>query len=321
MAIEARGARTPRKSPRKPRWRSNLLLSLTILILLATGIAFWTTQNYLWRIASPSNHSTPRALIADQLSLNYPDPSFVTNTTQALTAGGYAVDYEGPSANAIDMFRQLPTQGYDLIIIRAHQGGGQSIITTQPYSQSQYVADQLTGALATAEVEGGPLYFAITPRFVRQEMQGRFPGSTIVIMGCAALQGTQDLATAFLDKGANFFVGWDGSVTIIHTDTSTVSLVQQVSAGRSVPEATRIAGSADPVYGARLEYLDWNSLVQGRIDNLVSQAALWSLLGAVLVLGPLAVFAAPKLFDLLDRIGGRTSRRKNHNPASKDPPR
>ena len=270
----------------------------------------WTTQNYLWRFPTLLGQTHSRALLVDELALNYPDPSFVTNTTQALVAGGYSVDYTGPSPNAVDSFRQLPTMGYTLIIIRAHSGGGQSIVTTEPYSSSTHATDQLTGTLAAAEVGSGPLYFALTPKFIRQDMQGRFPGSTVIIMGCAALQGTQDLADAFLDKGANFFIGWDGSVTIIHTDTSTVSLTQQISLGKSVPDATMIAGSADPFYGAKLEYLDWNSLVQSRVNNLLSQAVAWSLIASILVLGPLAVFLVPKLFSLVERTRDRFSHTK-----------
>jgi hypothetical protein len=266
-----------------------------------------TTQNYVWRIPPSSKNSPPRALLADQLSLNYPDPAFVTNMTSALSSGGYRVDYVGPSASAVDFFRRLPSLGYDLIIVRAHAGGDQSIITTEAYSQSKYVSDQMAGTLVAAEVGGLPLFFALTPKFVRQDMQGRFQGSTIIVMGCASLQGTHDLASAFLDRGANFFVGWDGSVTIIHTDTSTGTLARQLASGSSVPDATRIAGTADPVYGARLGYVSWNDLVQTRINTITSQLAVWFSLGSIVVLGPLAVFIVPKLFDVLERSRQRRS--------------
>jgi hypothetical protein len=274
-------------------------------------MVIWTTDNYLWRLPTTGGHATSRVLIVDQLALNYPDPSFVTNVTQALTAGGYSVDYRGPDSNAVDMFRQLSAQGYGLVIIRAHQGGGQSIITSQPYSRSEYQSDQQSGTLAAADVSDGPLYFAITPKFVTQDMQGTFSGTTVIVMGCAALQGTTDLATAFLDKGANYVVGWDGSVTITHTDVSTVNLVQAISNGNGVPDATRIAGTADPVYGAKLEYVSWNGLVQNRINSVISQATVWSVMAALLVFGPLAVFVAPKLFETFDRVRYK-SRGKKH---------
>ncbi len=301
--------------PKKHRWRANLFLSLGITVVLIVGMTALSTQNYLWRLPASHNNPHPRALVTDQLSLNYPDPSFTTNITNALDAAGYAVDYSGPTPTVVDSLRQLPSRGYDLIIIRAHTGSGQSIITSEPYSPSQHAADQLAGRLVPAQVNGGPLYFAITPKFVRQDMKGSFPESTIILMGCSALEGSQDIASAFLDKGANLFVGWDSSVSIIHTDTSTVALVQLLSAGKSLPEATAQAGGADPVYGARLQYFDWNALVQSRVSNLVSRLIVWIALGAVLIIGPTVVFVAPRLVTSLDFVRERAKMRgkKNHS--------
>ncbi len=301
-----------------PKYRLRLGIALLILLILTTGAGLWLTQNYLWRIPTSPNNSTPKALIVDELALNYPDPSFVTNLTIALKAAGYSVHYTGPEPNPVELFRQMASESYNLIIIRAHQGGGQAIITSTPYSKSQYLTEQLAGTLAAAEIEGGQLYFAITPKFIAQEVQGRFPGTNIIVMGCAALQGSQDLAISFLDKGANYFVGWDGSVTIIHTDISTVSLAQQLSYGKSLPEAAVSAGTADPIYGARLEYLDWPTLVQSRVNTLISQVILWSSVATILVLGPLVVFVAPKLFDLLERVRPGTPRRNRTGKSKQD---
>lgn len=295
---------------KESRWRFKIILSITVAILLISGVAAWSTQNYLWRFPALQSTSHTRALVVDELSLNYPDPSFVSNVTSTLTAKGYTVDYVGPSTTAVNYFRQLPGQGYDLVIIRAHEGSGQSIITTEPYSPSEYLVDQLAGRIVPAQVGAGPVYFALTAKFVRQDMMGRFPESTIIVMGCSALQGTQDMAAAFLDKGANFFVGWDGSVSIIHTDTSTVNLVRLLSSGTSVPEATSLAGGGDPVYQAKLGYLDWNTLVQIRADNLLADAMVWVTLTAILVIGPLAVFASPRLLDMFEHLREAVSRRR-----------
>jgi hypothetical protein len=254
----------------------------------------------------------------DQLALNYPDPSFTTNITNALNSAGYSVDYSGPTMTAVDTFRQLPKQGYDLVIIRAHTGSSQSIITAEPYSTSEFVTDQLAGRLVPAQVEGGPVYFALTPKFVRQSMMGSFPESTIIVMGCSALEGSQDIASAFLDRGANFFVGWDSSVSIIHTDASTVALVRMLSAGSSLPEATNRAGGTDPVYGAKLQYLDWNTLVRSRTSDLISKLLVWVVLASFLVIGPTTVFAAPKLIASLDSLRERVVTRRKSRLASND---
>ncbi len=239
--------------PKKHRWRANLFLSLGIVVILLVGMTALSTQNYLWRIPASHSNSHPRALVTDQLSLNYPDPSFSTSMTNALNAAGYAVDYFGPTPTAVDSLRQLPSQGYDLIIIRAHTGSSQSIITSEPYS-----------------------------------------------------------------KSPNLFVGWDSSVSIIHTDTSTVALVQLLSAGKSLPEATAQAGGADPVYGARLQYLDWNALIQSRVSSLVSTLVVWIVMAAVLVIGPMVVLVAPRLVASLDVVRERAKMRGKKNETIND---
>jgi hypothetical protein len=307
LASSPGGSQSQPAKSRKSRWRPRLFLSVLIVVILIVGITAWSTDNYLWRLPASHGESQPRAIVMDQLSLNYPDPAFNTNITNALKAAGYSVDYSGPSSNAVDSFRQLPGKGYDVIIIRAHTGSSQSIITTQPYSQSEFVTDQLAGRLVAAQVDGGPLYFAVTPKFVKDDMAGRFSGSTILVMGCSALQGSQDIASAFLDKGANFFVGWDSSVSIIHTDKSTVAFVQLLSTGKSVREATAQAGGSDPVYGAKLQYLDWNTLVQSRASSLIDKLIVWVALAAILVIGPMAVFAAPRLFNSFDSVRERVT--------------
>ena len=318
LTTSARGFQLRKAKSKMGKWRTKLLLSILTLIILIVGIAAYMTDDYLWRLPASHGNSQPRALVMDQLSLNYPDPSFTANITNALKAAGYSVDYSGPTSTAVDLFRQLPKDGYDLIIMRAHSGSSQSIITSEPYSQSEFVADQLAGRLVAAQVDGGPLYFAVTPKFVKDDMAGRFSGSTIIVMGCSALEGSQDIASAFLDKGANFFVGWDSSVSIIHTDTSTVEFVRLLSTGRSLPEATAQAGVADPVYGARLRYLDWNTLVQSRTNNVISKLVIWVTLAALVVVGPMAVFVGPKLFTSLDQIKDRIIVRRKKKQANND---
>lgn len=259
------------------------------------------TENYLWRLPVTHTTSTQNALILDPLALNYPDPGFVANLTAGLTSTGYSVRYVGPSGAVVDMFRQLPSLGYDMIVIRAHSASSQAIITSEPYNQSLYRDDQVAGGLVAGEAGDGPLYFAVAPGFVRNSMAGRFQDSTILVMGCSTFQGQHSLADAFLDKGARFVVGWDNSVTVIHTDTSTVSLAREMATGRTVPEAVSVTNEPDPVYGARLQFLDWSTLVNDRANSVATAVAFWFILGAVLVGGPLTVFVAPRILSLLDR--------------------
>ncbi len=285
----------------RPHWHRNLTVTISLGILLVFGSGMLLTENYLWRLPVTHRTSAQSALILDPLALNYPDPGFVANLTSSLTSAGFSVRYVGPPGSGVDMFRQLPSLGYDMVVIRAHSASRQAIITSQPYNQSLYKDDQVSGGLVAGEAGDGPLYFAIAQGFVRNSMAGRFQDSTILVMGCSTFQGQHGLADAFLDKGARFFVGWDNSVTIIHTDTSTVSLAREMATSRPVPEAVSLTNQPDPVYGARLQFLDWNTLVNDRANSVATAVAFWFILGAVLVGGPLMVFVAPRILSLLDR--------------------
>lgn len=287
------------RSRPKRRWRRNGIGALVVVLLVVSSFGLWVTQNYLWRLPSSSRSTGQTALILDPLALNYPDQGFVANLTTALTRLGYAVNYLGPSNAGIDTFRRLPSLGYDMIVIRAHSASQQAIITAEPYSRTLYKTDQSSGSLVGAVANDGPVYFAVTPSFVRNIMTGRFQGSTILIMGCSTVQGQHVLADAFLDKGAQSFVGWDNSVTIIHTDKSTVSLVSSLSTGRSLSSAVSLATQPDPVYGARLRYLDWSMLVQTRATAIMNGAVLWLALASMLIFGPLVIFVAPRLLSAI----------------------
>jgi len=286
------------------------MLGVSMLVGFAMILVAGATQNYLWSFPISYPGSNPRAVLIDELSLDYPDPSFRSNVTYSLTGSGYTIDSVGPSPSGVEFFRQLPSKNYDLIIVRAHTGSSQSIITTQPYSKSEYLPDQLTGRLVAAQVGNGPLYFALTPSFVRQAMTGRFPSSTIILMGCAALEGTHDLASAFLDKGASLFAGWNGPVTVVHMDASTSTLVSQIAAGQSLELVASTEMTPDPIYGARLDYLDWNGLVNSRINNLLPAITVGSLLAVMLVFGPLTIFVAPKLSNMFENHRSLFKQRK-----------
>jgi hypothetical protein len=63
-----------------------------------------------------------RAAIIDQLSLTQPNPDFAASATSILEQAGYAVDYFPGEQVTVDLYRNLPTHDYDLIILRVHSG-------------------------------------------------------------------------------------------------------------------------------------------------------------------------------------------------------
>jgi hypothetical protein len=217
--------------------------------------------------------SEPRAAIVDQLSLSQPNPDFAASATNILEQADYAVDYFPGEQVTVDFYRNLPTHGYDFIILRVHSGIAEetdvttgettqreyvSLFTGEPYSQDKY-PNEPTGRLGKATYyEGAPPLFGIGPEFITHSMRGSFDKTLIVLMGCDGLR-SQRTAQAFLDKGASAFVSWTRSVSASHTDAATERLLQKLLL-EELPVGDAVAQTAaelgpDPSYGAELRVL------------------------------------------------------------------
>ena len=74
-------------------------------------------------------------------------------------------------------------------------------------------------------------------------------------MGCSGLK-TDDLAQAFIARGASQLVSWDQPVTAAHTDEATSELLSDLLAKklgmRQAVASTMAKVGPDPSYGARL---------------------------------------------------------------------
>ncbi len=229
------------------------------------------------------------AVIVDQLQSTSPDQAFVDDVTRTLVESGYTVDYVPGKDVTVDYYRELPSQGYGLVIVRAHSGfvlrdPGDTdpqepfLFSSEPYSDDAHGGDQesrrlsvayyLTADLETVAGDPGellerfkdePRYFGIKPSFVQSSMQGAFPGSMIVLMGCSGL-ATNELARAFIEKGARAVVGWDDLVSAQHTDDATERLLERML-GDGLPTAEAVSATAadvgaDPTYGGQLVYYE-----------------------------------------------------------------
>jgi hypothetical protein len=213
--------------------------------------------------------SVRKAAIIDQLSLSQPDQAFVDSATRLLGEAGYAVDYYPGEEVTVGFYRELPTHGYGLIILRVHSGlakdhgkptGYVSLFSGEPFSETFHDArtfeDAEAGRLGrAAQFEGGAEYYGIVPAFIQSSMQGTFEGATVILMGCDGL-ATDSTAEAFLRKGARAVVGWDGRVLGEHTDQATERLLQHLVLDRlSIREAvaqTLAEVGQDPKYQSTL---------------------------------------------------------------------
>ncbi|MFC1929530.1 hypothetical protein ACFLW6_01500 [Chloroflexota bacterium] len=208
----------------------------------------------------------PRAAIIDQLYSLQPNDLFISDVIQQLEACGFSVDlYQGDEVT-VDLYRQLAGYGYSLIIFRAHSGllGSEGemikrtcLFTNEPYSETKHVTEQLTDQLAMARIdEHHPWVFGIGDEFVTRSMERQFDSTVIIMMGCATLY-LDDLAEAFIQKGASAYLGWDAAVSLGYVDQATPILIgnlcaEQMTIKKAVDETMTAVGS-DPDYGAYLK--------------------------------------------------------------------
>jgi len=241
-----------------------------VFILLIVIFSSYFTYNFL---NQPQNQTTNpassqlKAAIVDQLSLTFPNQTFIETATNTLEQAGYTVDYYPGENVTVEFYRNLSTHRYKLVILRVHSSitlGSNSLglFTSERYDSTKYVYEQLTDRLLGAayseeERNKGIIYFAISPTFVTQSMNGRFNNTIIIMMGCEGLAYTA-MAEAFHQKGAKVYISWSGPVLASHTDTAVTHLLQHFlieerTLKESVQETFKQVGF-DPAYKSLLIY-------------------------------------------------------------------
>jgi len=241
-------------------WFAWLGIGLGIIAVTILSCTLLTGQ-----AASPSES---KAAIIDQLyAFDHPNQEFIQEVTDILESDGFQVElYQGDEVT-VDLYRELPEQGYKLIILRAHSGlinpTGEAIVktslfTSQLYNRIQYPREQLTEEVVKARVDPGyPYYFAVDSNFIARRTKGHFDNTVIVIAGCSCL-AIPDLAQAFINKGASAYLAWDHTVKLDYVDDAAIALVENLCAeGLSIEEAvakTMKEKGPDPECGAVLRY-------------------------------------------------------------------
>jgi hypothetical protein len=254
----------------KERQRRIVKAIFLVFILLIVVFSSYFTYNFL---SQPQNQTTNptslqlRAAIIDQLSLTCPNQTFVETATNILKQAGYTVDYYPGEKATVELYRNLPTHDYSIIILRVHSAVGSgnqpplALFTSELVSNTKYVseqlADRLQGVAFLPYKPGDPTFFGIPPKFVSLSMNGRFQNTIIIAMGCDGLTYS-DMANAFILKGAEAYIGWKGSVSASHTDLATSHLLQHFVIEKqtltsAINETTQEVG-ADPSYSSLLAY-------------------------------------------------------------------
>jgi len=251
-------ARPPRRrAHRGPlgRWAAAIAIGATVVVLLVGGGLLLAGL-----LAGGDDDGPATAVIVDQLSLTYPNPSFVETATDTLEQAGYDVAYIPGEDVGVKTYRDLPEHGYDLVIFRVHLGltrsrGYVGLFTAEPYSDEKY---NYPGLGRIFSVSGGPKYFGVGPEFIESAVRGSFDGAVVVMMGCNGL-ATSTTADAFIKRGAKAVVSWDKDVSPDHTDAATERLLEKLAVeGLSVEDAVRETAAEvgpDPTFGAELRVL------------------------------------------------------------------
>jgi hypothetical protein len=260
--------------------KSIAAIFLMLLVLILPGMTSCNRPT-----SAVSSNPQPKAAIVDQLDVLEHNPEFISKATAILESAGYQVDLWQGKAVTVDFYRHLAEQGYKLIIMRVHSGillsmNGSTptptdrtyLFTGETYSTSKYVSEQLTDKVSNAMMtDKYPLVFAVNSQFIEDDFKGNFHGAAIISMGCESYY-QDDMASAFLKKGASVYVGWSTVVSLDYVETATINLMDNlIKDNQSVEQGT--AGTmaevgTDPYFKASLKYFPAGSGNQ-TISNLI----------------------------------------------------
>lgn len=264
IAVKGGKAHKKRKS-RKHAFRKRLTYGVIAIAFIIICFLVYSNLHYL---AQNPGHTPRKAAIIDHLSISQSNQTFIQTSTSILNTGGFNVYYYagGAPKSDVDFYRDLPKQGFGLIIFRVHSAlhaRGESdfvvFFTSEEYSPGKYFWDEYYNRLVIAQFHVGEeeKYFGISPLFVKDAMNGRFDNTIIIVMGCDGLTYTS-MADAFIGKGAKAYISWNGPVSADHTDQATTQLlkhfiIEKQTIERSVAETMEEIGS-DAGYESTLLY-------------------------------------------------------------------
>jgi len=238
----------------------NPCIALAVLIVGLPGLAIFSA------CTAPIPESEPKAAIIDQLCILLPNQTFIEQTTRKLEEYGFKVDVYSGDAVTVDLYRKLPSYGYKLIIFRVHSGllgvdpkviNKTWLYTNEPYSKTSHLVEQFGDKVTYAKTrDEAPWCFAVSAEFI-EDVEGRFNNTAMIMMGCDGLH-FEDMAQAFIQKGASTYIAWDFSVMLNYVDDVTPLLIEKLcSNGLTVKEAvaqTMTEKGPDPRYGSVLNY-------------------------------------------------------------------
>jgi len=216
--------------PKEKKLLSNKRLAILSIALAAT-VVFGYLFLQIFMQTSEIEFSFKAAII-DQVGENFPSTpesarEFNETVTSLLEDAGFNVSYHKSKSITVNFYKGLAKYNYGLIILRAHSAHREDetlvdIFTSEEFKEGMY-SDVTRGNYTW---QPGKFYFAITPKFI-ENLEGYFPKSIIIAMGCWSLKPNyEEMADAFIKRGAKAYIGWTDPVSMSHSDNSTARFLQ-----------------------------------------------------------------------------------------------
>lgn len=258
---------------------------IAVIFILLCFLIYFSLQQSNKPDETNGDNATPQAAIVDHLNFTgQSNPTFVNACMNILESGWLTRAYYRGENVTVDFYRNLPSYGTSLIILRVHSAIMRVNDTTTVHILGLFTSERYLGAEDAARkypedvkydrlvraffTEGGEEYYGIVPEFVEESMIGEFKDAVVIMMGCEGLgyinesTGARvtytDMAEAFRKRGAKVYIGWDGPVGVNHTDQATISLLESlIVRKRTIKEAiTETMGEVgkDPTFNSTLKY-------------------------------------------------------------------
>jgi len=235
------------KEEKKPFQNKRLaILSIALIIVIVAGFLI-----YQFLMQTPEAEFSFKAAIIDQIGENLPsNPTDAHEFNETVTAflenAGFNVSYHKSKSITVNFYKGLAKYNYGLIILRSHSAlrEGETVVdffTSEEFKEDYYKNEQDNGLLTRGNYTWlpGKFYFAITPKFI-ENLEGHFSKSIIVAMGCWSLKpNCEEMAEAFIKKGARAYIGWTDALSMEHSDDSTARFLRYLLVDNmTVSEAT-----------------------------------------------------------------------------------
>jgi len=228
-----------------------------------------------------------KAAIIDQLGKDFPNSKFKETVIRLLENAGFNVSYHRSEDITVKFYKGLAKYNYGLIILRTHSAlrEGETIVdlfTSELFREDKYVSEQDNGLLTRGNYswKPGKFYFAITPEFI-ENLEGYFPKSIVIAMGCWSLKPEcEEMAGAFIKKGAKVYIGWNDAISMQHADNSTVRLLRYLTNNNmtiddAISECNKFHDSELMYYYSKLSFYPHTSEIgEYKLGDIVSNASL-----------------------------------------------